>query len=190
MQEPAKRFIKKMTTIKLPSAHQIGDHVVAIFPPASLLNCKVEAIKFKHNGAVYYDLSVQMKRPEWNQPQYARLTDVHWSFVCKQGQENNPITFDLAQENEKCLPPSNHNYHLSAEEQKSIHNTGHNEMQERRPTLDELQAMLQKMDFYNCVSGFMAPVWGGVLTFFPDAPLFDFRPINRQEILRMIDESK
>lgn len=95
-----------MEQIKLPSGHQIGDYVVAVFPPHVLLNCKVEGIRFKANGSVYYDLSVQMNRPEWNKPQFAKLTDVHWSFVCKQGDENDCRTFDLAFENEKVLPPS------------------------------------------------------------------------------------
>lgn len=151
----------------LPCGHQIGDYVVAVFPPHSLLNCKVEAVKFKYNGAVHYDLSVEMKRPEWDKSQFAKLTDVHWAFVCKQGQENKYTTFDLAFENDKCPPPSIH----------------------RKPTRFELQAMLHKMDFYESDKGFMAPVWGGELTFFEEAPLYESRPITREEIINMIDES-
>jgi len=154
---------------KLPSGHQIGDFVVAVFPPHALLNCKVEAVKFKGNGTVYYDLSVQMKRPEWNKHQFAKLTDVHWSFVCKQGQENDNRTFDLAYENEKCLPPT----------------------EKRKPTLLELQCILHKMDFYKNDKGFIAPVWGGELTFFEEeqGPVYESTPITREDVIRMIDES-
>jgi len=157
-----------MENTKLPSGHQIGDYVVAVFPPHALLNCKVEAVKFKANGSVYYDLSVKMKRPEWNKFQYAKLTDVHWAFVCKQGEEKTERTFDLAFENEKCLPPS---------------------LSDREPTLSELRAILHKMDFYKKEEGFIAPVWGGELTFFESEPLFSSKPITREQVLKLIDES-
>lgn len=154
-----------LNKLRLPCGHQIGDYVVAIFPPHALLNCKVEAVKFKRNGSVYYDLSVEMKRPEWSKPQFAKLTEIHWSFVCKQGEENNNRTFDLAQENEKCLPPS------------------------RKPTFIELQQILNKMDFYKSTSGFIAPVLGGELTFFEEEPRFGATPITREEVINMIDQA-
>lgn len=70
----------------LPSGHQIGDYVVVVFPPHALLNCRVEAIRFK-KGRVLYDLSVQMKRPDWGKPSFTSIKSVHSAFVCKQGQE-------------------------------------------------------------------------------------------------------
>lgn len=158
-----------MNTSQLPCAHQIGDYVSVVFPPQELLNCKIEGIKFKTNGAVYYDLSVSIKRPELPKFQFAKLTDIHWAFVCKQGEENHARTLDLAFENEKCLPPSNGDF--------------------RSLTRFELQATLHKMDFYKLDNGFIAPVWGGELIFFETAPLFCHKPITREEIIKMIDES-
>lgn len=171
MQEPAKRFINIMK--QLPSGHQIGDYVVAIFPPHALLNCKVEAVRFKANGAVFYDLSVQVKRPEWDKPQFAKLSDVHWSFVVRQGNENDPRSFDLAYENEKCLPPSI--------------------KEERKMTVSELQSILYKMDYYKLTSGFIVTHTTGAQPDFyetlPDLINIHFDAVTREEVLRMIEEA-
>lgn len=60
----------------------------------------------------------------------------------------------------------------------------------RKPTLRELQSILQKMDYYKSTSGLIAPVWGGELTFFAEKTLpFPSRPITRDEVLKMINET-
>ena len=58
----------------------------------------------------------------------------------------------------------------------------------RQPTLFELQAMTHKMDYYKLDKGFIAPVYGGELSFFEHQPEFESKPITREEVLKMIAE--
>jgi hypothetical protein len=87
-------------TDELPSRFQIGDYVVASFPPHNLLNCKVEGIRFKEN-AIHYDLSIRMKKPNWDKAIFTKINDVHWSFVCAQGEEDSNNRMDLSPIHEK-----------------------------------------------------------------------------------------
>ena len=90
MQKSAKRFSKIMSEKRLESAHQVGDYVVIVFPPAIIRNVKIEAVKFT-KSSLYYDVSIKMKKPDWEKPYFTNLTEISSAFICKEGQENELI---------------------------------------------------------------------------------------------------
>lgn len=93
-----------------------------------------------------------------------------------------PLTPDQLEKEASLMSATYNQYVLTSDKARKA-------VEEREPTLKELQLILHKMDFYKCTEGFIAPVWGGEFTFFEQEPMYGARPITRKQVVSMIDES-
>ena len=60
--------------------------------------------------------------------------------------------------------------------------------EEKKVTLQDLQNVLNKMDFYKRTWGFIAHDLSGTLTFFDSEPSFGGAYVTREDILQYINE--
>lgn len=128
--------------------------------------------------------------PQWvysNDGQlFITLTNCEWDKnVC-----NNPVQNILA---DFFNSKSDANKYLTAEQQEDLENDFQEyvtrEPKQRNPTRYELQAMLQKMDFFKVDHLFMATAFKDELFFFEKEKDFPTIKITRTEVEKMIDES-
>lgn len=150
---------------RIPSRFKHGDNVILSFAGSGMIkNCKISGIKFDI-GKVRYDVTIRMKIDE--KVYFANLVDVDSAFVSE------AVNVPRSYESEDVI--------IDAE-------LFEHKEESRNPTLQELKDILVKMDFYKKEAGFIAPVWGGVLTFFEEEPTFGGIPITRDEVLKGINE--